>query len=118
MRGVRLFGVAAALLTACSGGMEGMDMGTDAPGGVSGFMVMTMQGGLHLMWNDTFSGETGFEVQRKGATGDFAKVTEAAANAIEYMDMAPTGTRYTYRVRALASAGPGAWSAEASETAP
>lgn len=109
------------LAVACGGTSRGDEPAGAAtpPGAPSGFMAMEMTGGAHLSWQDTFSNETGFELQRKAGTAEFAKLVEVAANTVEHMDeTAPTGTALTYRVRALGAAGPGAWSAEASITLP
>ena len=111
------------MLTACGTSPDASteDVGPVAqpPGAPTGFMAMEMGGGAHLMWNDTFSNETGFELQRKEAEGEYATLITLEANVDNHHDGTPlAGHSYSYRVRALSAAGAGAWSAEASFDAP
>jgi len=88
-------------------------------GGPPGFLVMEMGGGLHATWQDAFSDETGFELERREGSGDFELLLGLAANVTDHHDQTPNpGVPYTYRVRAVASDGPGAWSSESTATVP
>ncbi|MCU0772543.1 MAG: fibronectin type III domain-containing protein [Verrucomicrobia bacterium] len=73
---------------------------------------------MNLGWLDTAGNETGFEVWRKsGATGTYALLATLPANTTGYSDTnLPSGTSYTYRVRALNAAGSSAYSNEATGT--
>lgn len=109
---------AAVLASACGGAGSSPDAGSGRPGAPAGFMVMKMGTSLHATWQDTFSAETGFELQRRLDGAEFATLIELPANATEHMDGSVTASvRYTYRVRAVTVEGAGDWSAEASETA-
>ena len=114
-----VIGIAPALLPAIYGcGSDTPAVAADpgpVPGAPTGFMAMEMGTGAHMTWNDTYSNETGFELQRKDGTADFAGLMDLPANTTDYHDATITpGVDYVYRVRALSAAGPGAWSAEAS----
>ncbi len=61
---------------------------------------------INLSWADRSSNESGFVIERSESNGAFVQVATAAANAIDYYDMGLTkATAYTYRVRAMNSAG-------------
>ncbi len=64
------------------------------------------------------SAMTGYTLQRKSGSGDFANVsTSIVATATSYSDTGLTpGTTYTYRIRAVNSVGAAGWSNEESET--
>jgi len=82
--------------------------------------VLPMHGGLHLVWRDASDNETGFEVERMPAGGQFSRIRQVAQGVTEWMDLAglSAGTVYTYRVRAVNAGGPGPYSNETSGTAP
>lgn len=109
-------------IAACGGEQRPPSDDTTTPtsfGGPPGFMVMQMGSGLHATWQDTFTGETGFELQRHADGGEFTKLLELPANATDHHDQTvEPGMTYTYRVRALSTGAPGAWSSEATESVP
>jgi len=62
-----------------------------------------ISGGVHLTWTDNSMDETEFQIERRDGGGQFAKASSTVANVVQYDDLqAPTGTLYTYRVRAMA----------------
>ena len=68
-----------------------------------------------LGWADNSANETGFEVERKVGDGAFAHAVTASAGTTGGPDTGlQPATLYTYRVRALNTGGPSAWSNEAS----
>lgn len=75
---------------------------------------------IDLGWADGSSNEAGFEIERRvGAQGSFSQVAATATNVTGYSDADVTGAQtYTYRVRAVNSAGVSAYSSEASATTP
>ena len=81
-------------------------------------MAMVMGSGLMLTWEDTFTTETGFEIQRK-SDGEFTTLVRKAANDVSHHDTGVTpGVNYSYRVRAVIDDVNGAWSSEASGSVP
>ncbi len=77
--------------------------------------------GMELEWNDAASGESGYEVQRKSEDNAawITLTSSLAANTETYTDTGLSETtEYTYRVRALHSAGHSRYSAEASDETP
>jgi hypothetical protein len=86
-----------------------------APTGLQTRLVMPNQ--VDLAWTDNRANETGFEIQRRGPTGDFTRIALVAANTTRFIDFAVSpNTRYTYRVRAQNDTGPSAWSNELAVT--
>lgn len=76
-------------------------------GGVSGTQI-------NLLWSDNSADEVGFELERKTGSGAFQRVATTGTNIAFYSDTGLTaGTTYTYRVRAVNSAGPSGYSSEA-----
>jgi fibronectin type 3 domain-containing protein len=70
-----------------------------------------------VSWIDRSVDETGFKIERKTGSGEFALAGTAPTNAVEFTDTGLTGeTTYTYRVRATNSGGDSAPSAELSGT--
>jgi nitrous oxidase accessory protein NosD len=61
-------------------------------------------GSAFLRWDDLTDGETGFQIERKPAGGEFEAVVITPPNAIHYTDtgLAPS-TVFTYRVRAVST---------------
>jgi titin len=105
---------------ACGADLSSEGTNTVAPlSAPVGIMVMEMGTGLHVMWQDTFTTETGFELQRRTDTGAFETLLQLPANSTErHDDTVTAGVTYVYRVRAIAGSTPGEWSSEATATAP
>jgi len=62
----------------------------------------TSSSNINLTWTHTSSNETGYSIERKSGSGDFAVVTQTAANVNSYSDSGLTAsTTYTYRVKAI-----------------
>jgi hypothetical protein len=58
---------------------------------------------LGVMWNDTSTDESGFEVERNENDQGFSALTTTTANASSYLDQTvENGNTYSYRVRAYA----------------
>ena len=88
-----------------------------APTGLTATAVSSSR--IDLAWRDNASNETGVRVERKqGATGTYAQIGTASANATSYQDTSglSASTLYTYRVRATNAGGDSAYSNEASAT--
>lgn len=84
------------------------------------FLTVTEGAGsnLNLSWSDNATAETGFELQRRPAGGDFSTLITLAPDAAAHTDSATViGTTYEYRVRTLGTGGPSAWSLVAAATA-
>lgn len=59
-----------------------------------------------LTWTDNSTNETGFTIERKISTGNYASLTSLSSNVTTYTDLnVSAGNSYTYRVYALNSAG-------------
>lgn len=59
-----------------------------------------------LTWTDNSTNETGFTIERKIGTGNYASLTSLSSNVTTYTDTnVSAGNLYTYRVYALNSAG-------------
>jgi hypothetical protein len=86
----------------------------------SGLTITTLLSNkIIIAWTDNSNNETGFKVQRKGATGGYTDITTTGANATTYSNSGLTdGTLYYYRVCATNSAGDSAFSNEVSSTTP
>lgn len=69
------------------------------------FMVEEADRGTRLTWSDVSTGERGYRVDRREATGrTFSTLTTLAANTQSYVDRTPrVGVRYVYRVVTLGS---------------
>jgi hypothetical protein len=75
--------------------------------------------GIHLTWKDNSDNEDEFEIERKEGDGAFAKIASVAFDISQLHDTGVSaGRSYTYRVRAIASAGKSAYSNEATMAAP
>jgi len=72
---------------------------------------------IQLDWKDNSTGEQGFEIERKGESGDYTVIARVGANVTTYTDtgLSPQ-TTYTYRVRAYNAAGKSPYSNPASAT--
>ena len=86
----------------------------------SGLTITTLQSAkIIIAWTDNSNNETGFKIQRKGATGGYADLTTKGANVTSYTDTAVTdGTLYYYRVCATNTAGDSAYSNEVNGITP
>lgn len=72
---------------------------------------------IQLDWKDNSMGEQGFEIERKGESGDYTVIARVGANVTTYTDGGLTrDTTYTYRVRAYNAAGKSPYSNPASAT--
>jgi hypothetical protein len=72
---------------------------------------------VHLAWTDNSTDETSFEIQRRVALGPFGTLSNAAADAKAFDDVAASPkTTFTYRVRTVNDEGFSPWSNEASAT--
>lgn len=71
---------------------------------------------IDLTWSDNSDNEEGFQVQRDGGSG-FQAIANIGSDSVAYSDTELTAeTSYTYRVRAVNSAGDSDWSEEAAAT--
>src|SRR5882724_9646501 len=87
---------------------------SNIPVAPSGLTITTLQSSnIIIGWTDNSNNETGFKIQRKGATGAYADLTTTGANATQYSDTTVTdGTLYYYRVCATNPAGDSTFSNE------
>lgn len=77
-----------------------------------GFLTLTPGpgSGIVLSWMDFASDETGFEIERRVANGNWAVLATTAPDATSFTDSeALPGVSYDYRIRSLAPAGPSSW---------
>ena len=66
--------------------------------------------GLNLAWYDNSYNETGFELGRRVANGDWTVLQTLPANTTSFTDASPlAGVIYEYRLRATSAAGSSAW---------
>jgi hypothetical protein len=90
----------------------GFSVAPAAPTGLTATPVSTTE--IRLNWTDKSSDETGFKIEARELTGDFAQVLTVAANAttavVGGLDPA---TGYAFRVRAFNDGGNSAYSNEA-----
>jgi hypothetical protein len=93
---------------------------SNIPVAPSGLTITTLQSNrVIIAWTDNSGNETGFKIQRKGATGAYADIGTTGANITTYNDTALTdGTLYYYRVCATNAAGNSAYSNEVSGSTP
>ena len=88
-----------------------------APAGVSA--AARSDSLVELAWIDTSVEETGFRIERRSGSAEFAPIGTAAVDARGYEDAtAQPSTTYTYRVRATNSAGDSAATPEQTVTTP
>ncbi|MGH7981647.1 MAG: fibronectin type III domain-containing protein, partial [Candidatus Udaeobacter sp.] len=89
---------------------------SNIPVAPSGLTITTItSGSVSLAWTDNSNNETGFKVQRKGATGIYTTIRTVAANVTTYTDSDSAlldGTQYYYKVCATNSAGDSPFSNE------
>ena len=86
-----------------------------APSNLAATTVSTTA--IDLNWSDNSTDESGFDLQRRLPSGDFAAVTTPAADVTHYGDTGlDPNTTYGYRLRAVNAEGASAWTPEASGT--
>ncbi|KPJ63829.1 hypothetical protein AMK68_03025 [candidate division KD3-62 bacterium DG_56] len=74
---------------------------------------------VDLTWSDNSDYDSGYEVERRAASGSFQRIATLAANATAYTDgNASPSTTYEYRVRGLNAAGFTAYSDITTTTTP
>ncbi|MFT3789347.1 MAG: fibronectin type III domain-containing protein [Tepidisphaeraceae bacterium] len=92
-----------------------------APTAPTGLTATPVSGGVNLVWVDTSTNETGFEVQRatnSAFTAGLVTTTAAAgASSLSVTGLA-ANTTYYFRLRAVNAVGPSAYTATASATVP
>jgi hypothetical protein len=72
---------------------------------------------IDLTWQDNSSGETGFRIERKTASGSYSQIATVRAGVTSYSNNGlAASTTYYYRVRAYNAAGNSNYSNEASAT--
>lgn len=106
------------ILTGCGGGGGGG--GDDGGGGTApaapsniGSTAKTTTT-IDLGWQDNSNNETGFLLQRKTASTEWAQVTALASNVEQYTDSGLTAsTTYYYRIQATNGAGSSSWATSA-----
>ena len=88
-----------------------------APAAPSALKTTTVSSArINLSWTDNSDNEQSFQIQRK-TTGDFATITSVNANTTTYINSGLTAsTTYTYRVRAVNTAGNSAFTDGVSAT--
>jgi fibronectin type 3 domain-containing protein len=86
------------------------------PSGLTTTAVTSSQ--INLRWSDSDI-ETGYQIDRKTASGSFQALALVGANVTSFADTGlVVGTAYTYRVRALVNDAPSAWSNESTVATP
>jgi hypothetical protein len=69
---------------------------------------------LKLQWADRSVNESGFEIERRAPGGAFRRIATVGADRVSYTDSGlAQDTSYTYRLRAIGTAGPSDYSADA-----
>ena len=88
-----------------------------APTGLSATAMVTNR--INLTWTDTATNETGFRIERRDGTNDFAILTNVLSDSTNFSDLTVQAeTQYFYRVRAFNAVGDSPWSNEADTTTP
>src|SRR5437667_8760885 len=84
---------------------------SNLPAAPSGLTITTLESNrIIIAWTDNSNNETGFKIQRKGATGAYTDIATTGANATTYSNSGLTdGTLYYYRVCATNTAGDSAY---------
>lgn len=78
-----------------------------------GFLAVTPGIGSQMMlgWMDGATDETGFEIERRAANGEWTLLATPAADSTTYTDTtSQPGVIYEYRIRSLGAAGASSWS--------
>lgn len=89
----------------------------DAPSNLTSVFISQTQ--IDLVWDDNSDNESGFEIERRAAGGNFATIASVGVNAVTYSDRTPPlipSTTYTYRVRAVNAEGTSAYSNQHTQT--
>ncbi len=72
---------------------------------------------VDLQWQDNSTNETGFVLERREGSGEFAELQAFGSNATAFHDgTTQPGLTYTYRVRSFNASGPSDWTPEATLT--
>ena len=81
--------------------------GQTAPAAPGNLTVVSANGNsVSLSWKDNSSNESGFEIQRLNSSGTLEKSVSIGANSTSYTDNGlQSSTTYSYRVRAINTAG-------------
>jgi hypothetical protein len=89
-----------------------------APSGLTATAVSRNR--IDLAWQDNSSNETGFQIERSRAGGAFSLIATTGASATTYSNTTGLGPNktYSYRLRAVNTAGSSAYSNTASATTP
>lgn len=87
-----------------------------APGGL-GATASIFPTQVNLSWTDNSINETGFKIERKSGSGSFSEIAQTGPQVTNFSDrgLSPN-TSYTYRMRAVNTAGNSAYSNEATVT--
>jgi len=82
-------------------------------GAPTGLVATAAANRINLAWQDGSTHESDFQIERKVPGGSFAALATVGANVTAYADTAVTAnTTYTYRVKAMGSAGGSSYSNE------
>jgi len=93
------------------------DIAPAAPGNLTANSVNSTQ--INLQWTDNSNNETGFKIERKTATSQWAQIGMTGMNSTTYSDQGLTpNTTYYYRVAAYNSIGNSNYSNEANAKTP
>lgn len=81
-----------------------------------GFLTVTPGSGssMELTWTDGAANETGFQIERRAANGEWTLIVTMASDATTFTDTtALAGVIYEYRVRSISSEGESTWAVSA-----
>ena len=93
------------------------DAGQPAPASANVMVIFATR--VDVIWKDSYTNETGYEVDRSIDGTTFTKLATVARTKLYHADKtALPGKTYYYRVRALTSAGPSQYSAALKATTP
>jgi|GEM_PF-728713 len=88
-----------------------------APGSLTAAATSASQ--INISWSDNSDNETGFEIERSSDGTNFTSLASVAANTASYSNTGLSQlTTYYYRVRAVNTAAPSAYSSVANATTP
>jgi len=109
---VVMMAIPTALAVACSSSENpapSSSSGTADPGAPSAPTNLTaaqMGSGIHLTWKDNAADEAEYQLERREGAAEFARIASVTFDVVQYHDTAVTaGKMYTYRARAVSSAG-------------
>ncbi|MCC7518713.1 MAG: fibronectin type III domain-containing protein [Verrucomicrobiae bacterium] len=84
------------------------DQAPSAPTALSATAVSSSE--IDLSWTDTSSNETAFQIERQTGSGGYVLIAAVGVNGTSFHDTSVSdGVTYSYRVRAVNSAGMSAW---------